>query len=68
MAEKQKKRFIAGAKCPQCGEMDTLMLFWRDNVEQVECVRCGYHKSRPQDTVNKAARENESVIGVFKPE
>ena len=68
MAKKLKKRFIAGAKCPQCSEMDTLMLFWRDNVEQVECVTCGYHKSRPQDAVEKVSRQNESVIGVFKPD
>ncbi len=68
MSDKQKKRFIAGAVCPTCSEMDTLMLFWRDNVEQVECVRCGYHKTRPKDNVNKASRANENVIGVFKPQ
>lgn len=68
MSDKRKKRFIAGAVCPQCKSMDTLMLFLRDNVEQVECVTCGYHKTRPQDQVEKVARPNENVIGVFKPE
>ncbi len=68
MSDKKKKRFIAGAVCPECKAMDTLMLFFRDNVEQVECVKCGYHKTRPEAHVEKAARSNENVIGVFKPE
>lgn len=68
MSDKRKKRFIAGAVCPQCKSMDTLMLFFRDNVEQVECVTCGYHKTRPQDEIEQVARPNENVIGVFKPE
>ncbi len=37
------KRFIAGAVCPRCSEMDKLMMY--DNAEQQqvrECVRCGY--------------------------
>lgn len=37
------KRFIAGAVCPQCAEMDKLVMF-RDAEQQSvrECVRCGY--------------------------
>jgi hypothetical protein len=37
------KRFIAGAVCPRCAEMDKLTLHTNDVGEQVrECVRCGY--------------------------
>ncbi|OIQ46696.1 MAG: DNA-binding protein, partial [Gammaproteobacteria bacterium MedPE] len=27
MSIQRKKRFIAGAKCPKCGEQDTLKLY-----------------------------------------
>ncbi len=38
-----KKRFIAGAVCPQCAEIDKLTL-QRDDCgnQHRECVRCGY--------------------------
>ncbi|MGM0951442.1 MAG: YheV family putative zinc ribbon protein [Pseudomonadota bacterium] len=37
------KRFIAGAICPRCAEMDKIMMFTKDNDEQVrECVACGF--------------------------
>ncbi|RDE18884.1 hypothetical protein DV711_14805 [Motiliproteus coralliicola] len=36
------KRFVAGAVCPRCGEMDKLRT-WRDEVqEHRECIQCGY--------------------------
>lgn len=37
------KRFIAGAVCPRCSEMDKLVMFLDADQQQVrECVRCGY--------------------------
>ena len=37
------KRFIAGAVCPRCAEMDKLVMYNNDRGEQIrECVRCGY--------------------------
>ncbi|GGC67005.1 YheV family putative zinc ribbon protein [Marinobacter halophilus] len=37
------KRFIAGAVCPRCAEMDKITMFTDDAGEQVrECVACGY--------------------------
>lgn len=38
------KRFIAGAVCPSCSEMDKLRA-WRDDdlgFQYRECVACGY--------------------------
>ena len=36
------KRFIAGAVCPRCAEMDKIMMFTTDDDDQVrECVACG---------------------------
>lgn len=39
-----KKRFIAGAICPQCRVLDTIMMY-RDVEQKVdyrECVACGF--------------------------
>lgn len=68
MSKKQKKRFIAGAKCPSCQKLDTLMLFFENNVEKMECVACGYHQSQTDTDVKQAAKGSAEVIGLFKPE
>ncbi len=40
---KATKRFIAGAVCPKCAEMDKLVMYKNeDGVETRECVACGY--------------------------
>lgn len=67
MSTKIKKRFIAGAICPHCKATDTLMLYMENNVEKVQCVVCDYSKSQVDDKVEQKTRENENVIGVFKP-
>ena len=37
------KRFVAGAVCPRCAEMDKLVMYHNEQHQQVrECVRCGY--------------------------
>ncbi|MFP3976721.1 YheV family putative zinc ribbon protein [Marinobacter sp. KMM 10035] len=37
------KRFIAGAVCPRCAEMDKIKMFTDDAGEQIrECVACGF--------------------------
>lgn len=68
MTVRKKKRFIAGASCPKCHAMDTMMLFLENNVEKVECVSCGHQMVQPDQQVKKASRASEQVIGVFKPE
>jgi hypothetical protein len=37
-----KKRFIAGALCPACSEMDKIQMWDEDGVPHRECVACGY--------------------------
>lgn len=64
---RQKKRFIAGATCPKCKAMDTLMLFLENDVEQVECVECKHRFSEPKEQ-GGSQRQFDQVIGVFKPE
>ena len=40
---KATKRFIAGAVCPKCSEMDKILMFKDENgKENRECVACGY--------------------------
>ena len=42
MSEVTSKRFIAGAVCPACSEMDKIQMWNVDNVPHRECVACGY--------------------------
>ena len=65
METRRKKRFIAGAVCPACGKM---MLYMEHGVEKVTCVECGDTQVQTQEQVDKATREAEQVIGVFRPE
>ncbi len=37
------KRFVAGAKCPQCQAVDKIVMFRKDGVQHQECVSCGHH-------------------------
>ena len=41
------RRFIAGAVCPRCGEMDKIVV--DSQGDHRECVSCGYTDSRPSD-------------------
>ncbi len=36
------KRFIAGAVCPRCAEMDKIVMYSNDDGQFRECVACGY--------------------------
>ena len=65
---REKKRFIAGAVCPLCDAMDTLMLFIENDIEQVECVQCKHRFSEPKEQGGGSERQFDQVIGVFKPD
>jgi hypothetical protein len=68
MSKRTKKRFVAGAICPKCKAMDTIMLYFENNVEKLACVKCDYSDVQTEQKVDQAKRQNESVIGVFKPD
>ncbi len=36
------KRFVAGAVCPRCGEMDTIRVYRNEIREYRECIKCDY--------------------------
>jgi uncharacterized metal-binding protein (TIGR02443 family) len=42
-------------------------LYYENNVEKLECVACGYNEAQTDEKVSAATRENENVIGIFKP-
>ncbi len=71
---KETKRFIAGAVCPKCGEMDKLVMFKRDDRQFRECVSCGFademkfnYPGRELETrVNRSAEEREAEVSVVK--
>ncbi|AQS40124.1 conserved hypothetical metal-binding protein [Shewanella psychrophila] len=66
MAEvRVKKRFVAGAKCPKCKAVDSVVLFKELGVETVECVECDYREQQTDEKVAKKASGD--IIGVFKP-
>lgn len=68
MTKKTKKRFIAGATCPSCKKLDTLMLYFENNVEKLACVSCDYQDSQTNLEVKQANKNSGNVIGVFKPD
>ena len=63
------KRFIAGAVCPRCSQMDTLRMYRDEEREHRECVKCDFTDSMRLDgqpepeeletRVNKVAPELE---------
>ena len=78
MTENIKKRFIAGAVCPKCAEMDRIVMYRQDDAEFRECVSCGFKdkmmfkpQSRELETrVNNSEEEIKSetqVINILDP-
>ncbi len=68
MTNKIRKRFIAGAKCPSCNSLDSLMLYYENNVEKLACVKCDYKDTQTSKDVTAANKSKAAVIGVFKPD
>lgn len=48
---KRTRRFIAGARCPQCEALDRLAL---ETVDRVLCVACGYTAQAPKQQPSAA--------------
>jgi len=67
MSNRQRKRFIAGATCPKCKSLDSIMLYFENNIEKLKCIKCDYAESQAPSGVENVSRNGENVIGVFKP-
>jgi uncharacterized metal-binding protein (TIGR02443 family) len=61
------RRFIAGAVCPRCGQMDKLVVDSEAGLR--ECVSCGFKDQRPQDPLAKgiAGAVTEPTTRVNRP-
>jgi len=63
-----RKRFIAGAVCPSCQAQDSLAMWRENNVDIVECVKCGHQMREADKSAQQHVREQEQVIGIFHPD
>lgn len=78
MAYSTTRRFVAGAVCPRCSEMDKLVVFSDSGKDFRECVSCGYKEemrfkpvTRELETrVNQAEDETSElqVINIISPD
>ncbi|MDX1458926.1 MAG: YheV family putative zinc ribbon protein [Marinobacter sp.] len=63
------KRFIAGAVCPRCAEMDKIVMYSNDEGQFRECVACGYKDKQGEvqaaeleTRVNKKKNEDDHTV------
>lgn len=56
-----KKRFIAGAMCPVCKQLDKIMMYRQDDIDYRECVACGY---QDEMRFKPAVREMETRVNI----
>lgn len=63
-----KRRFIAGAKCPKCSTIDSIIMLTTADDEWVECIDCDYSEQRPT-TVDDYEEPQQDDVGVvqFRP-
>ena len=52
-------KFIAGAICPACGDIDTIML--KNDDSEIRCVSCNYLKMKDQEFDKKGSNIIESI-------
>ncbi|MBQ24732.1 YheV family putative metal-binding protein [Alcanivorax sp.] len=54
-----KRQFIAGATCPECGQMDKIQRIIDGDQQWMECVACGAEKSldeKPAEAIDALAQ------------
>lgn len=74
MAYSSKRRFVAGAVCPKCAEMDKLLVYNEEGKDYRECVSCGYKEEMHfpavaqelETRVNISAEEKQQQVQVIK--
>ena len=52
-------KFIAGAICPSCGDIDSIML--KNYDSEIRCVSCNYLKMKDQEFDEKDTNIIESI-------
>lgn len=59
MAYSTKRRFMAGAVCPRCSSMDSIVVFNLDGKDFRECVNCDF---KEEMRLNIATSELETRV------
>lgn len=65
MVYSSKRRFVAGAVCPRCSEMDKLVVYSEAGKDYRECVACGY---KDEMHFKPVARELETRVNQTEEE
>lgn len=52
----QIRKFIAGASCPVCGQVDKI--FIEDGTQTWRCISCGYHETREKEELEIIVRSS----------
>lgn len=60
------KKFIAGALCPQCNQMDKIFVYQQDGEDVAECNACGYISVRPKEVVQQEPQPGSVEEGVVR--
>ncbi|GAB2892073.1 YheV family putative zinc ribbon protein [Microbulbifer echini] len=73
-----KKRFIAGAVCPRCSEMDRIVNYQEEGKNYRECVSCGFKdeirlQSAPSELITRVSTAkkkevNEEPVKFIQPQ
>ncbi|NRA20018.1 MAG: YheV family putative metal-binding protein [Oceanospirillaceae bacterium] len=61
------KRFVAGAICPRCAQMDTIRVYRNEIREYRECVKCDYKDGQNIDGSPEAVSELTTRVNQDKP-
>ena len=56
----QLRKFIAGAVCPSCNQVDKLFVTTQDGAMVCECVSCGFRDVRERDAEPGTGRTDET--------
>ncbi|WP_410013265.1 YheV family putative zinc ribbon protein [Sodalis sp. C49] len=64
----KRKRFIAGAVCPECQAKDTLAVWQDQGTDNVICVKCGFTQRQTDPAAADKTPAKDRIIGIFDPE
>ncbi|UZE96117.1 YheV family putative zinc ribbon protein [Alkalimarinus alittae] len=64
---KQHRRFIAGAVCPKCAEMDRLITYSSEDGSYRECVSCGYTDKQMDEEETRESDVLETRVNLLTP-
>lgn len=61
------KRFVAGAICPKCAQLDSIKSWQTATHQEQECIECGHTASMPLAAENLAGEELPTRVNQSQP-